>query len=255
MQEPNIIYEQVMLSDKNVRDFLDTQLSGQYISESNSIIVYKYCIGKGLSKRYKPMVSKLIRQMKHEIPITIAHERRHWYNENLVGDLDDLVGQNYYQEMVVYYTDEISARGASLLYCEPELVLDGVCPKSIARAMLAAAGEFAYPTVFDDYLHDFTRVISDELDEDLSDGTISVRDLNKLQKIYRNNRMVLFTPKFNHVMREMFTFDGICLPTMKKMPRDVREIWSSAQEIMGAIRAESLRQTASVIDGAIIKHR
>ncbi len=254
MQGARIIYSTITLNDQNIDAFLETCKYGDFIPGRDYIRLYNYVIGSVSDAAKAHAAAKAIEKVIRKRPEAIAHEQWHFHNDQIIGNIADLCGNNYYQEVVIHCIDELSARAAGILYSDPDCTQYGVRAGTILYAMLAGCDEIAsYDDMCNDYVEHFVDDTGMRIIDDLADGHTTIADLVQLQNNYKYNRRVLYnSPKFHNILREMFTFDGqYMLNQIHKMPDDLKRQTSFVNFLINRVRGRSVRAMHHTIDEII----
>lgn len=253
MQEPKIVYKQIIINNTNVGEFLEAQKAAEYRAASNSIILYDYSLSDDLGFGTSKKVRKIINHIRKERSYSLEHETQHWRNQSAVGDAADIANRNYYQEILLYCMDELSAFTAAAFYTNRHLTCRGACADSIVIAMHSGISEFVYGAGTTCYLQNMVRWVHDFIMSDLKRGFIDIAHLQRLQTRKRRNPNGLFGKRYHNAVKKYFTFDGYCIMD-DKLSGYALGLWNEIQIVKNDIQSIYMHQLSQTIDDIIATH-
>ena len=250
--EPKILYENVVINNSNIDDFLCTAHGGAYCYAKNVIFLYNYTISDDILDSAKAAEAKdLAQQVVTQRPQTIIHEKRHWSNRAIVPRFEDFCFMHYYQEVSLKCLDEISAIAAGILYTVPQYKRLGVCQTTVVCAMLEASSRFKEDCA-DEYISRFIDHIKcgHNLDVKAITADKAVARLSQLQNTYRNNPKQLFSKRFHSAVKGFFTFDGYCVLD-DKISAETVNAWNFVQQNLSQIKQKCLTDVHDMINAML----
>ena len=255
LAETKILYQDTVINNNNIDDFLNTPHGGAYHYDTNTIILYNYIISQDILDAQKAAEAKSIihTAIKHR-PSTIVHEKRHWHNRTIVPRFQDFCLMNYYQEVSLQCLDEISAITADILYTTPRYKKLGICQATVLCSMLEATERFKN-SCLDEYLNRFIDWISESyhLDVELLTVEKAYVFLQQLQATYKDAPQKLFDKRFHDAVKGYFTFDNYCILNDKISPM-AKEAWTLVQQNLAQIKQRCIAEVHKMIN-TIIKSK
>ncbi|MBE6461490.1 MAG: hypothetical protein E7006_01450 [Alphaproteobacteria bacterium] len=252
MQEPKIVYKQITINNANIDEFLQMQQAARYKATSNSIIIYDYTLddSAGLEYSKSRQARKIIKFVRQDRSRSIEHETQHWRNWCAVGDVAEVTMDNYYQEILLYCLDEISAFTAAAFYSSRHLSCRGACAETISIALHSGISEFVYGAGLSFYLEDLVQYTLDTIKADLRSGYVNIKRLKQLQSRTHRNPNGAFSRRFRRAARHYLTFDGYCILD-DKLSGDALQMWHSVIKMLQDIRSIYTQSLSRAIDNLI----
>lgn len=245
--EPPIVKKRVTINNRNVDEFLTLPQHGAMNWDTGCIEIFEYRISKSLPPEKYSIAQKISALIKSSRPQTIHHETRHWQNYKKIGDFADFAQCNYFQEVSLYYLDEISAFCAGVLYSDKVLVSFGPIPDSVIAATQMALDQFTHPDCFEFYLSDITEQMTNNIISDLNNGLITKKQLRRMQTMYNTDPDKLFSKKYHSAIKSFFTFDGTYVLDYKNIPEHSYAALDCILSEMKKIRHQYLTRTNDII--------